>query len=479
MKHIKLVMSLVLTVILGVPYIGYALSLEFPIVKSADKIIKDNSKNPFNTQTGAYASNLQQSGLKNATLGNCFDVYKFDNVKLNVNLDLKEYEPGRFIQLTGSIENNNNYPMPDLAIKGKIVKIEQEGAEKIVKIVDEIVLKENINLASLGSKEINEIYNLPIKAAKGDYEILLSVVQNDQMSISGLSFSDDVYASNTKFKIGGNNVEEIFINQKDIKINGERYNNLSSNPKYKGKNAVKIDVPIQNNSAVDKEVEIEYTVYSWSDDLKEIKKELKQLKTIAKKGNSIASYTIEDQKQSVYYVKIKVKDDSIVNNTSWENISNIRFINEDIAEPRIAALTINTSPYNPEKDIQLLTCIHNASEGEVETILENTIKDDKGRVIASSEYRGPVSKQVDGIYTNLPKKSKYNQIIATSTIKDKDGNVLNTVELNYNCQDLDPSQCESYSNNINNMLTIGISTILVIGISILGYRRYKAKSIIQ
>ncbi len=452
-----------------------------PTAEEIEKLIQERKDNPPKDENIEYTSNLKQEGLKNATLGNCSDVYKFNNIHVSISLDKSEYEAAGFIRLKGSIENKNNYPMPDLKIKGKIVKIEQEGNRRIVKTVEEIVIKDKINLASLGSQDIDELYNIPIKAAKGEYEILLTVVQNDQISVAGLSFTDDVYISNPRFKIGGNNIEDISIKQSGITINDKEYNNLSFNPKYRDKKPVTIKVPIQNNTNTDKEVEVEYEVYSWSDDTGKIKKELKQLKTIAKQGTSIASYTIEEQAEGVYYIKVKVRGNNMPTNMSWGNIANIRFVNEDISEPRIAVVTMNTSPYSPEGEMQLVSCIHNTSEGEVETILENTIKDDAGKVIASSEYKGTVTGQVDGIYTQLPKDKRYNSIIVTSSIKDKDGNVLNTVELKYDCKELDPSKCidEKNNNNIVYLISSILGILVLIIVSAFGYKRYRRSKLIQ
>jgi hypothetical protein len=430
-----------------------------------------------NTSTEAvkYQSKLNKDGLKNATLGNCFDTYKFEDINFSAGLDKSEYEPTGFIKIRGTIRNENNYPVPDLKIKAKVVKIEKEGDRQIAKIVDEIVLKDNINLASQGSQDINEVYNIPIKAAKGEYEILFLIVQNNQIGATSLSFTKNLYNYKRSFKITGNNEEEIAIKQKDITLNDEPYNNLSFNPIYKEIKPVTIKVPIQNNSNQDKEVEIQYEVYSWSDDLGKPKKKLVQQQTIVKKGISTANYTIEDIQEAVYYVKVKVKDTKTAENMIWSNTANIRFSNEKINEPRIAAVLMNTSPYSPEQDIQLVSCIHNTNDSGVDTILENTVKDEKGRIIASSEYRGQVTGQVDGIYTKLPKDKRYNNLLVSSIIKDKDGNILNSIELKYDCQELDPSKCIAEKSTIWPIITGIVSIILIAILAIIGYRKYRFK----
>jgi hypothetical protein len=473
MKKIKLYLITFLCLGVLLPYVSKAIILKPLTSQELEKLIQDEKNNP--KEPIKYVSNLNDKGLKNATLGNCLDVYKFNNIHLSVGLDKSEYESSGFIQFKGEIENKNNYPIPNAKIKGKIVKIEQDGNKRIVKTVDEIVLKDNINLASQGSQDINKIYNIPIKAAKGEYEILLSVVQNDVISIAGLAFTDDVYAFNPSFKITGNNEEEIAIKQKDITINNEPYNNLSFNPRYKEIKPVTIKVPIQNNSNQDKEVEIQYEVYSWSDDLGKPKKKLVQQQTIVKKGTSVANYTIEDIQEAVYYVKVKVKDTKTAENMMWSNTANIRFSNEKINEPRIAAVLMNTSPYSPEQDIQLVSCIHNTNDSGVDTILENTVKDEKGRIIASSEYRGQVTGQVDGIYTKLPKDKRYNNLLVTSIIKDKDGNILNSIELKYDCQELDASKCIAEKNTIWPIIIGIVSIILIAILAVIGYKTYGLK----
>lgn len=458
MKNIKFLISLFIVISILTPYIGYAISLEQPI---------------------EYKNSLDPNGLKNAKLGNCFDVYKFGNINLDITLDKSEYETTDGIILTGSIENKNNYPLPDLKIIAKIVRITEEDNRKIVKTVDEIVLKGNINLGALGKQDINEIYNMPIQVAKGDYEILFSVIQNDKINIAGLSFTDDVYAINPRFSIKGDNIEEIVIKQKDIKVNGNIYNNLNSHPSYKEKVPVEIEIPIQNNSDEDKELYIEYEVYSWSDSLGKVDKKLIQQTTIAKKGTSTANYIIEEKdiNKAVYYIKVKVKDIDTSESMRWINIANIRFNNEYINEPRIAFTGFNTTPSAPEGDLKLLTCLHNTNDSGVDTILENIVKDNNGQVIASSEYKGLINGQIDGVYTSLPKGKKYNNLIVTSTIKDKDGNILNSMELKYDCQNLNPSKCIDEKSKTPWLSIIVIIIISLIIVSLFGYRKYNSKII--
>ena len=382
--------------------------------------------------------------------------------------------------MKGELRNKNSYPLPDLKIRAKIVKIEQEGDRRIVKTVDEIVVQENINLPSLGTKDIDYKYNIPFEASKGDYEVLLSVTQNNQINIAGLSFTDDVYALNPGFSVKGDSNEEIVIKQKDITVNNNPYDNLSFTPSYTERQPVNIKVPIQNNSDKDKEVEIQYEVYSWSDDLGKIERELAQQKTIARKGVSLAEYTVDDINKSVYYVKIIVKDVATDTETRWSNIANIRFTNEYINEPGIVFVGFNTSPFNSKGDLSLVSCIGNVVDIPENATLENIIRDEKGKVIVTSKYEGEVTRQIDAIYTQLPKDKEYNKLLVTSTIKDKDGNILNTVELNYDCTELDPSKCTSTQDN-NIWLIVGIVSgiiILIIGI-LFGYKRYKLRSIKQ
>jgi hypothetical protein len=435
----------------------------------------NQSQNNTPEEAAKYQSRLNKDGLKNATLGNCFNVYKFENINFSAGLDKDQYEPAGFIKIRGTIRNQNSYPVPDIKIKLKLIKITKEGDIKISKTVDEIILKDNINLASQGSQDINEVYNIPIKAAKGDYEMLFSVIQNNQIGITSFNFTEDTYDYSRSFNVLGNNEEEIVIKQKDITLNDEAYNNLRFNPIYKEIKPVTIKVPIQNNSNQDKEVEIQYEVYSWSDDLGKPKKKLVQQQTIVKKGTSIANYTIEDIQEAVYYVKVIVKDTKTAENMMWSNTANIRFSNEKINEPRIAAVLMNTSPYSPEQDIQLVSCIHNTNESGVDTILENTVKDEKGRIIANSEYRGQVTGQVDGIYTKLPKDKRYNTLLVSSIIKDKDGNILNSIELKYDCQELDASKCIAEKNTIWPIITGIISIILIAVLGIIGYKTYRLK----
>jgi hypothetical protein len=456
--------------------IAQSLDTPPPTAEEIEKLIQSQKDNP--STPVEYKSNLNPEGLKSARLGNCFDVYKFGNVDISLGLDKNEYEPAELIMFQGSIKNKNTYPLPGLKVRAKVVKIDQEGGRRIVKTVDEFIVQENISLDSLQSKDIQGTYQLPLQAAKGEYELLLSITQYDQISIAGVSFTDDVYAFNPKFSIKGDKQEKISIKQSQITLNDEVYNNLSFNPIYPKIEPITIKVPIQNNTNNIQKVTVSYELYSWSDDLGEaakVKEVLKQELELVGQASTNAIYTVEDIKEAVYYIKITVKTIDDYQNSNWDNIANIRFSQQNINEARFASVGFNTAPYNPSGSLDLVTCIHNTNDRPVDVEVENTIKDDKGKIIAKSTYTGPVRGDIDGIYTELPKNKKYNVLTVNSTIKDTEGNIVNSIDLTYDCKELDPSKCKGISNNASLWAFLG--GVVLLGGLTLGIREYRRRTL--
>ncbi len=433
-------------------------------------------------KTENYSSKLNPQGLKSAKLGNCFDIYNLTDIEFNIGTDKQVYQPGDVLILEGGMQNNNPYPLPELALKANIFKRESNGETIVFKKVDEFIVKDNIQLANLQRYTIDTVYSLPINAAKGEYQVTFSVVQDNQISIAGLSFADEASAFNlgsSVFTIEGENQEKVSIGQDKITINDQIYNNLETNPIYPEVQPVTIKVPIQNNTNESQKVTVSYEVYSWSDDsgeLSRVKDILNQELELTGQENTDLIYTLEDIQEPVYYVKVMVSTQGEYSNMTWDNIANIRFTYSSIMDPRIAFTGFNTAPYNPEKDLELVTCIHNINEGEVDGVLENIVRDEKGRIIAQSQYNGKITEQIDGIYTPLPQNKAYNKLTVTSILKDSSGNIVDSVEIIYDCQNLDSSQCKDNIEDTG-IWVLFITLISLMGLIFLGLKLYKAKRI--
>ncbi len=65
--------------------------------------------------------------------------------------------------------------------------------------------------------------------------------------------------------------------------------------------------------------------------------------------------------------------------------------------------------------------------------------------------------------------------MVTSTIKDKDGNILNTIDLNYDCKELNPSQCRQ--GGANSSVWVFLGGILVLGGLVFGFREYRRRAL--
>lgn len=481
MKKNKLILPVLFVSIIGFQGVNIAKSFTPPPPPTLDEIkqLVEEQSSSSSDNVSTYRSRLQNEGLENASLVDCKDTYVFGNIYLNLTLDKSSYVPGDTMYIKGEILNKNNYHLPGVEVSAKIHNINNDGGKTIVKTVDEFSLGDKLNLSNLGKKDLTFQYKLPSNAPKGNYEILFYVTQYKQINLSGLSFTDDVYAFKSAFDISGEYQNDVSIIQSGITLNNEPYDNMSFTPKYFDRQPVTIKTPIKNNTNSTQSIDVIYEVYSWSDSLgaKNLLDSEKKRVTLAGLGQSIDTYVVEDIKVPVYYVKIKLKkSDSI--GSQWMEIANIRFSNITFNKPIISFLGFNKSPYSKDGDVKLITCINNTNNSPTGGILENIVKDESGKVIASSKYEGLVSGQLDGIETVLKDVKPSDKFIVTSTIKDFDGNEINTIEMVYDCNELEPNKC-SKTFSMQNIIILATLVIFFVGGSFVLVRIYKKKKDIR
>jgi hypothetical protein len=424
--------------------LGVEIELKPGQVLTPEQIV-EIQKTQENQPIQVYQNKLEAGGVKVGVLGNCMDTYKFGSIKINITQDQQKYEPGDFIQLRGEIKNENAYPVTGLTVAARLVKnIPNNNDQALTTTLDEFIIAKDVTIKGNGSIDVKELYNLNVRAPKGDYQILFFAYQQDRFTLSGLPFTDDVVGSKVDFEVGGNNTEQVYLDQTRTIVGDKKNINHGFLTSHRKGEMIQVKIPLKNITDKDQDIELTSQLYSWDGLRKEtLQKEEKETITVPAKGEVLITRIVEKTELPVYYLKLTATQAGYAAPAQrYKSISNIRFSVSDADAVRFNWVGLNSFPKVSGQDAKVVTCIHNTSNGIAENIeVETRVLTNKGKEIATSLYRGTVSGQVDAITADLQNNRPYNNLTVVSTIKDGSGNIVDTVSIPYDCNTIDPSTC--------------------------------------
>lgn len=388
---------------------------------------------------------LDTSRVASGALGDCFDTYRFGSLEMNLTPNKSEYEPGDGVVMKGKITNTNNYPLIGVSVSARVLKdIPNANNQAFTTTIDEFVLVNNITLDAQESINIEEVYNLSMQAIQGEYQIYLFGYQEDRFNISGLSFTDDIYGSRFSFSVKGGNTESVYLDQTRTTVGGKKHVNHAYVTQHNPSKPIEVKIPLKNTTNKEQKVTLDSNLYRW-DGLREeqIERFNSREVTIPAKGEIEIVETVQSPYLPVYYLKLVANVAGVPEAQKQQSISNIRFIAEGLNAVRFNWVGFNTFAKGAGQEGKVVTCIHNTSTGTANDIsVETKVTDKRGREIASSSYRGNVGGAISGIEANLPTDKIINEALITSVLKDKDGKIIDTVNIAYDCKKIgDGSKC--------------------------------------
>lgn len=451
-------------------------------ILSAVSVFANEEVNPEVISTPSQKVQLlDQNGIMDGEEAQCFDTYRFGSLAIDATPNQLEYQPGEVVILTGSITNNNPYPLVDVTVSARVIKnIPGSNDRARTVTIEEVEVIKDKTLKANEKFEYTTSFVLSTQAPAGQYEVMFFGYNKDRFNLSGLSFTDDIYGSKISFKVGGSNKEGIYWDQTKTTVGGKDHINHAFVTQHDGKSPVEIKIPLVNDNPNETPIRVKYELYWW-DSLREEQK-IRELdeEFILKPGErKELSYTVDALTEPVYYVKLTASTES--SPAQWQkSISNIRFVIQDKDKLRInySGLTVFPKPSGSESSV--VTCFHNTNNKELENGKVQTIVSDVyGREVARSSYSGKIPSAISAIKTDLPTNNQYNQLIVTTKIQDKDGNLIDTVTTKYDCQKIDPSQCVKES--VITSIGRGAIWVVILGISIglAGYALWMQRGVFQ
>lgn len=404
-----------------------------------------------------------ESVPKPANTVSCFDYYSFGSVQANLNASVTSAVSGTPITFSGTLKNNNPYPIVDGALYVKIFKSrgstnDGNGPD----VVDQFLVKGDIVIPANGSAPISFLWRMPSYAQSGDYSVATFFTTSRKFNLLGLTFTDDVVGNTVPFKVVGEQTTGVAFDKAGVTVNETAYHFAAFPPRVDGTAPATVDARIRNTTDVSQTAVVSWVVYQWDGQLREnaVQEETRQI-AVPAGGRATASITVRDIKYPVYLV---------VGTLTWndtKSIIGVRFVRKGVDRTRINFPGVTSFPLVAGQENTLFSCLHNSGEGAVvpNGRLQLTLSDASGNLINEYVYSGDVTGAMMGVAEKFTPAKSYDFFVLDARLYEGE-EFIDEAHLVYDCQEIDPSLCTSEAINAAGIFS-SLKSIAVIVLAII------------
>ncbi|MDE2079088.1 MAG: hypothetical protein KGI73_01735 [Patescibacteria group bacterium] len=309
------------------------------------------------TNVASFAPSLvpQGAGQGSDGLSSCFDTYTFGSVPVTVSPSLMNAAEGSTVVFSGTVKNTNPYPIVDATVYVKIFR--ERSVVKDVDgpdVVDWFPAVTHLALRAGESLPISFRWSVPSDALPGAYQAATYVAASDRFNLQGLTFTDDVIGGAANFSVVGQPVGSVSFDKTSVIVGGQPFH-FAAFPPTVPAGPVAVSVVVSNSTSNPFKGNVHWTLYWWdalqgSHVLASSDEALK----IHPASNETATYTVTDEKHSVYYLVGEVDSSA-----GSKSIVGIRFVRAGLNEPRLNFVGVNQYPTGGTGAIAL-ACAHDA-----------------------------------------------------------------------------------------------------------------------
>ena len=373
------------------------------------------------------------------SLTSCFNYYRFGSVPIVLSSQLSTVAQGAQIGFTGTITNQNDYPISDAAIYAKVLFFPNPSAKDSFgpEVVDFYKVEDNITLPAHASKPLAFAWAVPTDADLGSYELATYVVSHDRFNMSGLTFTTDIVGGTANFQIVGSETGSTHIDIHKTLVGPQVLHGAAYAPKLDVPDTgVPVTVHLTNTSSVNASGTLTWKLYSWDTLQQANLLDTKQVPVNVPAGNDVAfSYTAADFSHTVYELLVEYAPSQKGMAHSFQSI---RFINTGLNTPRINF--VGATEYPGKGGDTAFACFHstgttNAEKVRVElTASSNSFLDTiLGRgMLATKSYEGKAPGNIYAITAPLSRGSDSFTVRARIF---QDGKLIDDISVPYTCSE--------------------------------------------
>jgi len=392
----------------------------------------------------------------------CFDYYAFGSVQTDFSPSVAGTVSGTPITFSGSIKNNNPYPVVDGALYVKVFR-SRDGLKdgNGPDLVDAFFVATNITIPAQGSAPASFTWNVPSYARAGEYRIATFFTTSRKFNLLGLSFTDDVVGNTSSFSVRSDIHENVSFDKQNVTVNGRPYLFASFPPRVNEAEDVVVKARIRNTTTVTEKVRVNWIVSKWDAQLREnVVHEYEEDVIVPAGGSTDTSVRVTDTSFPVYLATAKI---------TWKDtysIVNVRFARTGVERIRINFPGVLSYPLVAGQENTLFSCLHNSGGAPLVSggSLELTLTDMQGKLIHSYTYVGDVSGSMMGVADSFVPAKNYDSFILNARLYQNDS-FVDEAHLVYDCQLINPALCssakDSFSGDIVRNITQSGFAILI------------------
>lgn len=406
----------------------------------------------------------------------CFDYYSFGSVQANLTTSVASAVSGTPIVFTGTLENNNPYPIVDGALYVKVFKSRGSSNDgNGPDVVDQFLVKGDIVIPANGSVPVTFQWRVPAYAQSGDYQLATFFTASRKFNLLGLTFTDDVVGNTVPFRVVGEQTGSVRFDKAGVTINAEPYLFAAFPPRIDASAPAVVNATIRNTTGSSQTATVSWVVYQWDAQLREnaVQEETRQV-TVPAGGSAPISITVRDTKYPVYLV---------VGTLKWQDAQSVigaRFVRDGIDRTRINFPGVMSFPLMAGQETTLFSCLHNSGSASLvpDGRLVLTLSDSLGNLIHEYTYEGGVTGAMMGVAEAFTPRKSYDYFVLDARLY-RGEEFIDEAHLVYDCQEINPSLCvpESAPNFLDSIIgsarniavILGLVVVLILVLAI--YRR--------
>lgn len=403
-------------------------------------------------------------------LTSCFDVYRFGSVVTSLSPSLSTIAQDATVVFKGTVQNQNAYPIDDVTLYIKIFHDRTTGQKNIngPDVVDWFPAVEHFTLKAGETKSISFSWHVPPDAQPGTYEAASYVSSSHRFELSGLSFTDDITGSMTRFTVVGADAGAVRFDKSAVSVNRNPFYFAAFPPMISSSTPlVPVSAVIENTKKTTATVSVHWQVYYW-DALQQshLLEDSTQSVTLQPNATTSVTYTVKDTNHSTYYVLVTLTDQY-----GSKSVIGVRYGHDrEPDDTRFNFVGISAFPAVSGKG-EAIACIHSTTGGIVPdskvviTATTNEFLPFLSRTIAHASWTGSLSGDIYALAA--PFTGSASSFTLTAQLYQA-GTLVDTVSLPYQCADLETSCSMSVSEEV--LIGFGILLLLVSGMMLIRYR---------
>lgn len=369
----------------------------------------------------------------------CSDFYDFGSVAIQLGMNAGEVLSGTPVFFSGSVTNNNPYPIVDGALYVKVFRLDEDEATLGVNgpsVIDQGFVVEDITLGPGETKSVDFVWEVPAFTISGEYMLATFFTTSHKFNLAGLSFTDDMVGTDIHFSIIGEQEAGVTFDKNNVTLNDLPHAFANFPLRFLATEPVTIAAPVINTTNEEQVIPIEWRVYQWDAQRQEQQVAFASETIVVPAGGTVpATYSVIDTSHPVYLVEGKVKYEDT------QSIINVRFVRDGIARARLNFPSIMSYPLYAGEATEVFSCFHGMSDPTIEGAeLSLSLLDTHGTPFYEQTYTGAVVSDVHAVSESFVPETTITDFDLVATLKQGDM-IVDDVTVAYRCDDIDPEMC--------------------------------------